>query len=209
MGVLTYELLTGSSPFTLNGEKTQQEISRRILRNDPLSQPSYLSDEVWDFITRLLVKDPRRRLGGGPRDAKDLKEHPFFMNAVPGFSWEALENKRIKPPIVPKIAHELDTSNFSDEFTKTDITLDSPAIIDNNVDNNSDKHFRVSFLNFIINLFSVRSIALKSDFLRQFFMDRFKTNCLIVSRETERYRTYLDKNVKSLHLSAIYIPIFR
>ncbi|XP_011264911.1 ribosomal protein S6 kinase alpha-5 isoform X2 [Camponotus floridanus] len=141
VGVLTYELLTGSSPFTLNGEKTQQEISRRILRNDPLSQPSYLSDEVWDFITRLLVKDPRRRLGGGPRDAKDLKEHPFF-NAAPGFTWEALENKRIKPPIVPKIAHELDTSNFSDEFTKTDITLDSPAIIDNNIDNNSDKHFR-------------------------------------------------------------------
>lgn len=148
MGVLTYELLTGSSPFTLNGEKTQQEISRRILKNDPLSQPSYLSDEVWDFITRLLVKDPRRRLGGGPRDAKDLKEHPFFTT-VPGFTWEALEKKRIKPPIVPKIAHELDTSNFSDEFTKTDITLDSPAIIDNNIDNNSDKHFRVSSLNFI------------------------------------------------------------
>ncbi|XP_072751838.1 ribosomal protein S6 kinase alpha-5 isoform X2 [Anoplolepis gracilipes] len=139
VGVLTYELLTGSSPFTsMDGDNTQQDISKRILRNDLPPKPNYLSEEVWDFISRLLVKDPRRRLGGGPRDAKDLKEHPFFMNAAPGFTWKALENKQIKPPIVPKITHELDTSNFSDEFTKMDVT-DSPAIVDSN---NIIRHFR-------------------------------------------------------------------
>lgn len=36
VGVLTYELLTGASPFTVEGEKnTQQEISRRILKTTP------------------------------------------------------------------------------------------------------------------------------------------------------------------------------
>lgn len=36
VGVLTYELLTGASPFTVEGERnTQQEISRRILRTTP------------------------------------------------------------------------------------------------------------------------------------------------------------------------------
>ncbi|XP_029163456.1 ribosomal protein S6 kinase alpha-5-like [Nylanderia fulva] len=101
VGVLTFELLTGTSPFFKDGYNTQQEISKRILKDDPPPKPSNLSDTVWDFITRLLVKDPRQRLGGGPRDAKELKEHPFFMDAAPDFTWEALENKRIKPPIVP------------------------------------------------------------------------------------------------------------
>ncbi|XP_014486588.1 PREDICTED: ribosomal protein S6 kinase alpha-5-like [Dinoponera quadriceps] len=128
VGVLTYELLTGSSPFTVEGESnSQQEISRRILRTEP-PMPDYLSPTVRDFIGRLLVKDPRRRLGGGPRDANELKEHPFFKNAPSPFSWEALEKRQIKPPFVPRIQHELDTSNFSDEFTKMVVAY-SPAVV--------------------------------------------------------------------------------
>lgn len=154
--MLTYELLTGVSPFSLDGQNNQQEISKRILRNDPPSKPLHLSDTVWDFITRLLVKDPRRRLGGGPRDAKDLKEHPFFMDAAPDFTWEALENKQIKPPIVPRIEHELDTSNFSDEFTKMPVTETPPIIEDNNI----DRHFSVSSLNYISATIPDRSVCI-------------------------------------------------
>jgi ribosomal protein S6 kinase alpha-5 len=33
---------------------------------------------VSDFISKLLVKDPRRRLGGGEEDAEELKRHAFF-----------------------------------------------------------------------------------------------------------------------------------
>ncbi|KAL6436682.1 hypothetical protein ACFW04_004850 [Cataglyphis niger] len=138
MGVLIYELLTGSSPFALDGKNNQQEISKRILRSDLPSKPIHLSDTVWDLIRRLLIKDPRRRLGGGPGDAKELKDHPFFMNAAPDFTWEALEKKQIQPPIVPQITHELDTSNFSDEFTKVPVTQMTPPIID---DNKIDWHF--------------------------------------------------------------------
>ncbi|XP_031849022.1 ribosomal protein S6 kinase alpha-5 isoform X2 [Nomia melanderi] len=134
VGVLTYELLTSASPFTVEGNKnTQQDISRRILKIDP-PIPSYLSPTVVDFILRLLVKDPRQRLGGGPDDAKELKEHPFFRKAPPPFSWEALEKRQIPPPFVPRITHELDTSNFSDEFTKM-IPADSPAEAPPNHDN--------------------------------------------------------------------------
>ena len=43
VGVLTYELLTGASPFTVEGEKnTQQEISKRILKCEP-PMPDFLS----------------------------------------------------------------------------------------------------------------------------------------------------------------------
>ncbi|XP_076175932.1 ribosomal protein S6 kinase alpha-5 isoform X2 [Ptiloglossa arizonensis] len=133
VGVLTYELLTGASPFTVEGEKnTQQDISRRILKTDP-PIPSHLSPTVRDFILRLLVKDPRQRLGGGPDDARELKDHPFFRKAPPPFSWQSLERRQIPPPFVPRITHELDTSNFSDEFTKM-IAADSPAVVPPNYD---------------------------------------------------------------------------
>ncbi|XP_048263999.1 ribosomal protein S6 kinase alpha-5 isoform X3 [Bombus terrestris] len=133
VGVLTYELLTGASPFTVEGEKnTQQDISRRILKTEP-PMPGHMGATIRDFILRLLVKDPRQRLGGGPGDAKELKEHTFFKEAPPPFSWEALERREITPPFVPTITHELDTSNFSDEFTKM-IATDSPAVVPPNYD---------------------------------------------------------------------------
>lgn len=89
VGVLTYELLTGASPFTVEGEKNnQQEISRRILSIHP-PIPGELSMEVKDFISQLLTKDPSRRLGGGPSDAAELKQHSFFRN----LNWDEVGKK--------------------------------------------------------------------------------------------------------------------
>nr|XP_053639743.1 ribosomal protein S6 kinase alpha-5-like isoform X1 [Cherax quadricarinatus] len=129
VGVLTYELLTGASPFTVEGEKNnQQEISRRILKTQP-PLPSELSPEVRDFISRLLVKDPRQRLGGGPLDAKEIKEHAFFRN----LNWDDLAQKKVPAPFVPRISDELDVSNFSEEFTAM-VPQDSPAIVPPDID---------------------------------------------------------------------------
>ena len=129
VGVLTYELLTGASPFTVEGEKnTQAEISKRILKSNP-PIPSHISPEVQDFIRRLLVKDPRSRLGGGKDDAFELKHHPFFRN----INWDLLAKKLVKAPFVPKIDGELDVSNFAEEFTSM-VPTDSPAILPLNDD---------------------------------------------------------------------------
>ncbi|KRT82980.1 phosphotransferase, partial [Oryctes borbonicus] len=129
VGVLTYELLTGASPFTVEGEKnTQQEISRRILKTTP-PIPDALGKDVADFISKLLVKDPRQRLGGGEDDAKELKRHPFFKT----LDWSALQRKQIPAPFKPVIKCELDVSNFSEEFTQMPAT-DSPAVVPPNYD---------------------------------------------------------------------------
>ncbi|XP_076066239.1 ribosomal protein S6 kinase alpha-5-like isoform X2 [Oratosquilla oratoria] len=129
VGVLTYELLTGASPFTVEGERNNQhEISRRILKTQP-PIPEELSPEVSDFISKLLVKDPRQRLGGGPGDAEELKRHAFFKN----LNWDDLAKKKIPAPFVPQINDELDVSNFSEEFTAM-VPQDSPAIVPPDVD---------------------------------------------------------------------------
>jgi serine/threonine protein kinase len=51
------------------------------MTNPPI--PDDLSAEVADFITKLLVKDPRKRLGGGEEDSEELKRHSFFKVSPP------------------------------------------------------------------------------------------------------------------------------
>lgn len=129
VGVLAYELLTGASPFTVEGQRnTQADISRRIMKSHP-PIPNHMSLEVQDFIRRLLIKDPKRRLGGGIEDAYELKRHAFFKN----LNWDHLARKKTRAPFIPKINGELDVSNFADEFTSMEPT-DSPPILPPNDD---------------------------------------------------------------------------
>lgn len=111
LGVLTYELLTGASPFTVEGEKnSQSEVSKRILSKNP-PVPRKISSRAKDLIYSLLEKDPKKRLGS--RNILDIKNHPFFA----GLDWEKLAKKDISAPFKPLITNDLDTSNFADEFT--------------------------------------------------------------------------------------------
>ncbi|XP_037499169.1 ribosomal protein S6 kinase alpha-5 isoform X2 [Rhipicephalus sanguineus] len=123
VGVLTFELLTGSSPFTVEGERNNQaEISKRILKSQP-PIPDRITGDIRDFIQKLLIKDPRKRLGGGIEDAEEIKRHRFFK----AINWDDLAAKKIPAPFVPKIDGELDVSNFAEEFTSM-IPADSPAL---------------------------------------------------------------------------------
>lgn len=55
-------------------------------------------------------------------------------------NWDALAKKRVPAPFMPKIRHELDVSNFSEEFT-TMAVADSPAA----VPSNAEKIFKVLY----------------------------------------------------------------
>ncbi|XP_029396636.1 ribosomal protein S6 kinase alpha-5 isoform X2 [Mus pahari] len=124
LGVLMYELLTGASPFTVDGEKNSQaEISRRILKSEP-PYPQEMSTVAKDLLQRLLMKDPKKRLGCGPRDAEEIKEHLFFEKV----NWDDLAAKKVPAPFKPAIRDELDVSNFAEEFTEMDPTY-SPAAL--------------------------------------------------------------------------------
>ncbi|XP_078473147.1 ribosomal protein S6 kinase alpha-5-like isoform X1 [Lampetra planeri] len=129
LGVLMYEFLTGASPFTVEGEKNNQsEISKRILRSDP-PFPGDIRNPVRDLIQKLLVKDPKRRLGSGPAGADEIKNHAFFKS----LSWDDLAAKKVEAPFKPVIRDELDVSNFAEEFTDMDPTY-SPAALPHNSD---------------------------------------------------------------------------
>ncbi|XP_056151608.1 ribosomal protein S6 kinase alpha-5 isoform X4 [Lampris incognitus] len=85
LGVLMYELLTGGSPFTVDGdENSHTEIAKRISKKDP-PFPKDMGPLAKDLIQRLLIKDPKKRLGSGPNGAENVKKHPFYQ----GYSFMA------------------------------------------------------------------------------------------------------------------------
>ncbi|KAM9708405.1 ribosomal protein S6 kinase alpha-5 isoform 2-T2 [Menidia menidia] len=85
LGVLMYELLTGGSPFTVDGdENSHTDIAKRISKKDP-PFPKDMGPLAKDLIQRLLIKDPKKRLGSGPNGAENVKKHPFYQ----GYSFMA------------------------------------------------------------------------------------------------------------------------
>ncbi|GAA5799034.1 hypothetical protein HPULCUR_004443 [Helicostylum pulchrum] len=109
-GVLVYEMLLGQSPF--RGED-EDEIFDAILE-DEILYPVNMSRDSVSICQRLLTRDPKKRLGAGPSDAAEIKEHPFFR----GVNWDDMLAKRVPPPFCPSISGPLDTSNFDEEFTR-------------------------------------------------------------------------------------------
>lgn len=51
---------------------------RRILKKDP-PYPKDMGPLAKDIIQRLLIKDPKKRLGSGPSGAQNVKSHPFYQ----------------------------------------------------------------------------------------------------------------------------------
>ncbi|XP_035465837.1 ribosomal protein S6 kinase alpha-5 isoform X3 [Scophthalmus maximus] len=129
LGVLMYELLTGGSPFTVDGdENSHTDIAKRISKKDP-PFPKDMGPLAKDLVQRLLIKDPKKRLGSGPNGAANVKKHPFYQK----INWEDLAAKKVPAPFKPVIRDELDVSNFADEFTEMDPTY-SPAALPQNCD---------------------------------------------------------------------------
>uniref|UniRef100_A0A8C2YKK8 Serine/threonine-protein kinase N2 n=1 Tax=Chinchilla lanigera TaxID=34839 RepID=A0A8C2YKK8_CHILA len=118
LGVLIYEMLVGESPFPGDDE---EEVFDSIV-NDEVRYPRFLSTEAISIMRRLLRRNPERRLGAGEKDAEDVKKHPFFRL----IDWNALMDKKLKPPFVPTIRGREDVSNFDDEFTSEAPILTPP-----------------------------------------------------------------------------------
>lgn len=59
--------------------------------------PPDISKSALDLIVKLLNRDPSKRLGSGPGDAEEIKQHQFFN----GINWEDVFRRKLKPPKIP------------------------------------------------------------------------------------------------------------
>ncbi|CAM1506973.1 Fc.00g066140.m01.CDS01 [Cosmosporella sp. VM-42] len=117
-GALGYDLMTGNPPFRgQNHAKIQDNIVKQ-----KLVLPYFLSPDAKDLLTRLLRKDPKKRLGANmPKDLQTMKKHRFFRK----IDWKKLAARELEPPIQPMITDPELAENFAPEFT--DLSL-SPVL---------------------------------------------------------------------------------
>ncbi|KAK2796373.1 hypothetical protein FQN50_009589 [Emmonsiellopsis sp. PD_5] len=88
LGIFIYEMLTGIPPFF------HQDTDKRRLKisNEAPVFPEYLPSSAKSILTRLLDKDPAKRLGAN--GVSEVKAHAFFE----GVNWhELLERKHTTP----------------------------------------------------------------------------------------------------------------
>lgn len=113
-GALACDLMTGSPPFKANNlTKLQQEIMKAKLK-----LPYFLSPDAKDLLTRLLRKEPSKRLGVKKDDIAIIKKHRFFRK----IDWKKLEKRELEPPIRPLITKPELAENFDTSFTDRPIS---------------------------------------------------------------------------------------
>ena len=111
LGALGFDLLTGAPPFQGNNHAKIQE---KIVKQK-LMLPYFLGPDAKDLLTRLLRKEPTKRLGSNmPKDLATIKRHRFFRK----IDWTRLERRELDPPIRPFISSPESVENFAKEFTE-------------------------------------------------------------------------------------------
>lgn len=105
LGILLYEMLCGSDPFT---DKDPMMIYQKILAGK-IIYPKNMNSDGKSLIKHLLVSDVTRRYGCLKGGVKDIIDHRFFD----GFDWTGLMFKTLKAPFVPTVKSVNDVSNFN------------------------------------------------------------------------------------------------
>jgi serine/threonine protein kinase len=73
--------VVGSPPYY---DKNKEKLFQNI-QTASLFLPNSLSKEIKSLLSKLLVRNPCKRLGAD-KDAEEVKAHPFFN----GINWDAM-----------------------------------------------------------------------------------------------------------------------
>jgi serine/threonine protein kinase len=88
-----------------------------------------MSEEMKNFISRLLAKNPSERLG--VKGAEEVKNDPWFAD----WNWEKLEKMKMKAPYIPELKPNYEGANLKPQELRSNETLISSSklgLIDSN-----------------------------------------------------------------------------
>ena len=119
LGCVLYEMLTGALPFYIpSGGK----ISHKTFQV-PVKFPKNMNKDDIDLISKLLINDPKKRLGNGPEDASAIKAHSYFKDV----NWDKYLKREVSPPFKPKLSNDTDLKYFDKAFTEESISTKQPV----------------------------------------------------------------------------------
>ena len=137
VGVITFEFMMGYRPY--NG-KCRKDIKEKILSKQVEIKkneiPNGWSNEVADFINKLLQKKPANRLG--LRSSIEVKEHPWIKK----YNWKDLYEKKLEAPFIPPEGDNFDSKYcLNDNKLLPDVKIKYEKIL-------KDPRYKDAFSNF-------------------------------------------------------------
>ena len=148
-GVMIYLFFTGITPFNT---KKESEILENIKNVRYSFDNTEIPDDAKDLISKILIKDPTKRIGYNSKDYSEIKNHPFFK----GINFDELQNQ--VPPIseikeiLEKVGYKIiKTDENNNEETKSKIQkelYEGTKEIDDSYDENINRSKRLSASNF-------------------------------------------------------------
>ncbi|XP_006004993.1 cGMP-dependent protein kinase 2 [Latimeria chalumnae] len=106
LGILIFELLTGSPPFM---GSDPIKIYNMVLRGiEKMDFPKRIGKRPEDLIRRLCKVNPAERLGNKKNGINDIRKNKWFQ----GFNWEGLRSRKLISPLKREIRGTTDHSHF-------------------------------------------------------------------------------------------------
>ena len=109
LGCILYKMLIGVDPFHFSRDES---LCAEMFEVD-IFIPDYVTKQAKDLIKKLLITNPKKRLGWGPGGVDKIKSHSYFKDV----DWEKAWNKELEPPFVPELKDEMDLKYFDKGFT--------------------------------------------------------------------------------------------
>uniref|UniRef100_A0A673WF11 cGMP-dependent protein kinase n=1 Tax=Salmo trutta TaxID=8032 RepID=A0A673WF11_SALTR len=106
LGILIFELLTGSPPFS--GTDPIKIYTMVLHGIEKVDFPKRISKRPDDLIRRLCKLNPVDRLGNKKNGIIDIKKHKWFQ----GFNWEGLRRQKLVSPLKRELKGPMDHSHF-------------------------------------------------------------------------------------------------
>ncbi|KAG7465406.1 cGMP-dependent kinase 2 [Solea senegalensis] len=125
LGILVFELLTGSPPFC--GTDQMMTYTFILKGIEKMDFPRKITKRPEDLIRKLCRPNPSERLGNLKNGITDIKKHRWFN----GFNWEGLKVRTLSSPLKREVSGPTDHRYFDsyapdedsppDEFSGWDV----------------------------------------------------------------------------------------